>query len=437
MDRISDLSDDLLLKIVSSLPTKNVVATMLLSKRWRFIWTMLPSLDFDYGSDSEIEPSEYGKFIKYVDRTMVLNRAPVLETLKFKVGPCYGSEDLGTWIRIGMVRGVLELETVQDYEFDDSIELPMTLYTYEKLEVLKLTRAIVVDVPDDVWFPSLKTLHLVSVKYKTKETHRKLLPGCPVLEDLVLDKTLNGFDVGSIYVDVPSLQRLSILDTYEEANQGDPAVGLCMIVMNVPSLKYLNFVDTFGDLCLCENMPEVVEANVRVVYEDPKKLLESIPSVKRLYLCLSASLETIKQFVSQHRVGFHHLLHLELCGGCEGWWDLLTWMLESSPKLQRNNGFYEGISRIKGQWRGPTSVPGCLMFHLHTFKWEDYESKDQEKRILTYILKNARQLTTADISSWRSYSGDLNELVSLPRASSSCQLMVNGEKLVAACSNKI
>uniref|UniRef100_A0A1J3F1X8 Putative FBD-associated F-box protein n=1 Tax=Noccaea caerulescens TaxID=107243 RepID=A0A1J3F1X8_NOCCA len=76
MDRISNLSDDLLLKIVSSLPTKNVVATMILSKRWRFLWTMVPRLDFDY---------EYGKFVKYVDRSMVLNRAPVLEKLELGV----------------------------------------------------------------------------------------------------------------------------------------------------------------------------------------------------------------------------------------------------------------------------------------------------------------------------------------------------------------
>uniref|UniRef100_A0A1J3GD10 Putative FBD-associated F-box protein n=1 Tax=Noccaea caerulescens TaxID=107243 RepID=A0A1J3GD10_NOCCA len=93
MDRISNLSDDLLLKIVSSLPTKNVVATMILSKRWRFLWTMVPRLDFDYGY--KIEPSdEYGKFVKYVDRSMVLNRAPVLEKLELGVGPCCGVREL-------------------------------------------------------------------------------------------------------------------------------------------------------------------------------------------------------------------------------------------------------------------------------------------------------------------------------------------------------
>lgn len=63
-----------------------------------------------------------------------------------------------------------------------------------------------------------------------------------------------------------------------------------MTVINAPSLMYLNFVDYHDDLCLCENMPEVVVANVKVVYNSPEKLLGSIPSVKRLCLCLPASL---------------------------------------------------------------------------------------------------------------------------------------------------
>jgi len=31
---------------------------------------------------------------------------------------------------------------------------------------------------------------------------------------------------------------------------------------------------------------------------------------------------------------FYQLVHLELCGDALMWWDLLTWMLQSSPKLQ-------------------------------------------------------------------------------------------------------
>ncbi|CAA7028119.1 unnamed protein product [Microthlaspi erraticum] len=434
MVRISNLSDDLLLKIVSSLPTKNVAATMLLSKRWRFLWTMLPKLHFnnnhDYGSDSELQHSEYEKFVKYVDRSLVLNRAPVLETLKFKVCPCCSSEDLATWIRIGMVREVRELE-ISDWSEEpfihgrSSIVLPRSLYTYAKLEVLKLADVVVLDVPTDVFFPSLKSLHLQCVEYGsgTDGSYRTLLSGCPVLEELVLDACDN-FGLPPLSVDMHTLQRLSILGKFYP---GNGKRLYYTVVFNVPSLKYLKFVDCYGDLCLSRNMPEVVEANVCVTHQNREKLLESLTSVKRLCLCLAAPM-------LQHRIGFYHLLHLELCGGYAGWWDLLTWMLESSPKLQLLKlctcNQHVGAEPIEGHWREPSSVPECLMFHLHTFNWKPYNLEDEEKKIVAYILKNARELKTAGISMWTmDYSKILQAqkfLVSLPRASSSCQLKLNG-----------
>lgn len=74
---------------------------------------------------------------------------------------------------------------------------------------------------------------------------------------------------------------------------------------------------------------------------------------------------------------------------------------------------------------------------LHTLKWKDFKIKDEEKNIVAYILKNARQLKTADISACKRYSKKersqkLSDLVSLPRGSSSCQLMLDWEKLVVA-----
>lgn len=428
MDRISNLSDDLLLKIFSYLPTKYVVTTTLLSKRWNSVWTMVPRFDFDDGF--ELDPSRYQTFTHHVDKTMSLRTSPILESLRFDVGPCCGTEDMVTWIRRGMAQGVHELEIFHTEEHlkeeHRPIKLPKSLYAYENLEVLKLTYSVALDVPLDVWFPCLKTLHLISVKYETKGCHSRLLSGCPVLEELVLDKSLNGHSMRAFYVEMPKLQRLSVVDVCEEPNYG--VDGLHMTVINVPSLKCLSFVDYFDDLCLCENMPEVVVANVKVVYNSPEKLLASIPSVKRLCLCLSASL-------LHSCIGFCHLVHLEICAASRGWWNLLTWMLESSPKLQVLkirvcNERPCTMKSIRGHWRGSSSVPECLMSHLHTFKWKNYNAKDEEKKIVAYILKNARRLKIVGISGWRYYSKEerskkLNELVSLPRASSSCQLLMD------------
>ncbi|XP_010485183.1 PREDICTED: putative FBD-associated F-box protein At3g50710 [Camelina sativa] len=388
----SDLSDDLLLKILSSLPAKDMVGTMLLSKRWKFLWTMVTKLHFDdsfkdYYCDDEDEDYvtdgenifPYRRFRQYVDKFMILHKSHVLETLTFEIGLVSRADDLATWIRIAIARQVRELEihrSIAD-NIDYTFTLPLDLYTYDKLVVLKLCGSIVLDVPLMVSLSSLKSLHLLSVLlYHDEESHCRLLKGCPVLEELVVDK----------------------------------------------------YIYDFGHSCLCENMPEVVEANVKLVCKFPEKLMRSLNSVKHLSLCLQGSM-------LKPRSRYNQLVHLELCRCSIMWWDLLTRMLKISPKLQVlklnkcQEPFYDSpIVPIKGSWE-PSSVPECLVSHLKTFEWKYYNGSHEEKKVVAYILKHARHLKTATVSaeelSTKIPTRQRKELVSLPRASASCKLVLD------------
>ncbi|CAA7042256.1 unnamed protein product [Microthlaspi erraticum] len=50
-DMISDLPNDLLIHILSLLPPQDALNTMVLSKRWRFLWTTVPKLVIDFNFD--------------------------------------------------------------------------------------------------------------------------------------------------------------------------------------------------------------------------------------------------------------------------------------------------------------------------------------------------------------------------------------------------
>ncbi|KFK32737.1 hypothetical protein AALP_AA6G282500 [Arabis alpina] len=56
-DRIGGLPEPLVLQVLSSLPTKDVVATNVLSKRWRSFWKVVPNLEFE----------SYGNIRKFVE----------------------------------------------------------------------------------------------------------------------------------------------------------------------------------------------------------------------------------------------------------------------------------------------------------------------------------------------------------------------------------
>ncbi|RID41087.1 hypothetical protein BRARA_J01074, partial [Brassica rapa] len=337
MDKISSLSDDLLLKILSSLCTKDVLSTMFFSKRWKFLWTMVPKLDFEHGTSCyDDTKEEYTRFCQYVDRFLVLHKSPVLETLN----------------------------------------------------------------------------------YENEESHRRLLRGCPVLEELVVDKTDN-WSVRSSSVVMPSLERLSVLNQYRDyeayTDKLEHESYNDRVTINVLSLKYLNYVDIidYGHLCLSEDMPELVEAHVKLVCKNHEKLMRSLTAVKRLSLCL------FNHSMVQHRIGFDQLVHLELCGCSPKWWDLLTWILKSSPKLQVLKLNQEEcfcsvkpierwweelntcpIKLMEGRWGQLSSVPECLTFHLNTFEWNYYNGRREEKKLVAYIQRTAKRLKIAEISAW-------------------------------------
>ncbi|KAF7842717.1 F-box/LRR-repeat protein 25-like [Senna tora] len=160
VDRISILPDEVLHLILSYLETKLAVQTCVLSKRWRYLWTGISTLDFDESSFSD--DSSFEEFLNHV----LLHRDHSKAICQFKMS--YGNiEDVDItksvidfFVKHG--RGIQDLALSSNNTERDF--LPHSywnlLHSWDSLKILTL-EDISVNANADYEFVSLITLHLI------------------------------------------------------------------------------------------------------------------------------------------------------------------------------------------------------------------------------------------------------------------------------------
>lgn len=286
-DRISQLPEELLLRILSLLPVKDVVLTMVLSKRWKFLWMLVPTLEYDHAMYQDAEGSRFSRFVY---GSLLLHEAPVLECLRLKLDRESGSAvDIGVWVRTAVKRYVRELDIdIDSPSVLTPVILPWSSYAggCKTLVTLILSNMTLLDASSlPASFPSLRILSLVKMKYPSEEFINNLLASCPVLEDLAVEHCSDD-NVTVLAVQIPSLKTLSLRKRPDDIDE-DKATGF---VIDTPSLVSFEIIDHCGELCIVEsNMPEIVYVNLDINYLRPWKMLSSLSSVKQLELCLTSS----------------------------------------------------------------------------------------------------------------------------------------------------
>uniref|UniRef100_M4FFH6 F-box domain-containing protein n=1 Tax=Brassica campestris TaxID=3711 RepID=M4FFH6_BRACM len=172
MGMISDLPDQMLLEILSWLPTTQVVATMLLSKQWKFLWRQVPKLYYNY---SEHEGRDFSEFV-----SRSLQSQAVAEPENF------------------FSRFVLELEIDLTAAQNPMITaLPKSMYTCETLSCLRLKALVLDDIPEDypICLSSLNYLYIsVSIQVSADKFIGKLSAGAPLLKKTVVQGPVYGDD---------------------------------------------------------------------------------------------------------------------------------------------------------------------------------------------------------------------------------------------------
>jgi len=196
LDRISNLSDDILIHIISSLPTKQAFLTSILSKRWKNLWCYVPDVEFIEAKDSGSKDS-FDEFVYYVLRSR--------ETA--------GNHSIRSFI----MNVEHHSSRLYDLVVGKSPELPYTtILTCTTLVVLKLNFMDMGDKfsPFNVTLPSLKTLHLTNITFEQDDDLMYLIEGCPILEDLHLFEVFDGTYADCNWKTLTMLNRADVTECY-------------------------------------------------------------------------------------------------------------------------------------------------------------------------------------------------------------------------------
>ncbi|CAF1935613.1 unnamed protein product [Brassica oleracea var. botrytis] len=434
IDRISALHDDLLVNILSQVPTKDAVTTMVLSKRWALVWTMVPKLEYEDTS------KEGGKNLwRLVDKSLQLHKAPVLESMHIQAERQFTDDaDVGKCVSYAVDHNVREISLIIPSFILPSqpkiLLLPSNFYTSKTLVNLTLScSALVVDVPSLACFPFLQTLALLNVVFNDESSHARLLANCPALSYLHVIRYYSD-NVTRFIVKVPSLKSFTYTDNHER-------YSAMPLVLYSPGLQHLSIFD-YGDLGSIQNMPHLETAYVGHLVPQPNdKFLRSFSSVGSLHLrlmdveCFSAinfprlmkfKLHLFKPSFSELRPGYSEYCSLEP----------LMLFLHNSPILKvltisYGVGLY--YEDLPLSWNQQSSVPGCLLAHLEIFVWDKFGGRRrQERECVEYILANSKCLKTATVLPRCYYSLEekekmVGDIKSLYRVSTSSQLITHSD----------
>ncbi|KAF3528997.1 hypothetical protein DY000_02039391 [Brassica cretica] len=413
---INKLPEDLRCHILSFLSTKDAALTSVLSKSWRDLFTLIPSLDLDdstFMPDERPEECERTSFMEFVNRVLALHsNSPIT---KFSVR-CHKGVDsylVGDWIVKALRRGATDVTLILLFpsRLLHTCTHPNIFFHGQNLIKLKVGCGGLGPFQhslfrEDVIFTKLRTLHLNSIdisRHYGDVIFARLLSKCPVLEELIVNCIKwHGWKSGAS-VSSSTLKRLTIdcehyyhesdymlrhgPDEEDSDNLGEPLVVPAhfgtqkprYVSFYTPNLIYLNYADFVALNYPLVKLDSLVEARLDVGPNqgqmrardsdefqapwDATNLIMGIHNVQTLHLT-SDTLEVIADFCKMVPV-FHNLNHLSIESDDERGWHALPLLLINCPSLQTLvfHGLYHRVTDGCGDacdCISPWSSSSCL-----------------------------------------------------------------------------
>ncbi|KAI3683757.1 hypothetical protein L1987_84272 [Smallanthus sonchifolius] len=425
-DFIGKLHDALLIQILSLLPESDANRTRILSNRWKNLWAFLPNLHFVMPFCWSIE--EINKFHDSVDQTLALRDGMPVQRFYLYCSKNCNYDRVYDWLCKVVKCRVEEIE----------LRFPADRFTVRfcwdlfracsSLVSLTLRGEFLLHVPDDeLLFPCLKKIELVSIVYSGDESFANLISGCPVLEELFVERQLIGqFDNMERFLVVsPSLKRLRLSFAL-------CVIGVYKVVIDAPKLEYLNILDVMStDYSLTKPL-SLTEAHIRTLtdgqVESVGQLMTCLSSVKILTLT-DSTLMALSYVYGLNMPMFPNLVKFVVGIDVVWGWNILPTLLDNMPNLEHIT-FADGLLPFPRaqhifnmRWSPPVEVPACLPFKMKEIIIENRETiSPEEFNLIRYLLRHSNNLESLTINAHKIDARRREQMSKFYRASKSCRI---------------
>ncbi|KAL4590299.1 hypothetical protein LXL04_003227 [Taraxacum kok-saghyz] len=177
LDLISKMPDAILVLILSRLPyTEEQIRSSILSRRWRYLWTAIPSIRLHFGSRDKLKKSEFKEFTYWV----LASKTVDLDIFRLRCHNHYRASTIWRWVHLAVMRNIKQLDlSFLIKKETEVIPLPRYLVNRDSLESD--------DAACDLSLPNLKTMLLrTTMEAFTVDELIQILKYCPKLENLTL-----------------------------------------------------------------------------------------------------------------------------------------------------------------------------------------------------------------------------------------------------------
>ncbi|KAH9673348.1 F-box/LRR-repeat protein [Citrus sinensis] len=409
-DRISCLPDEILRHILSFLPTKNAVATCVLSSKWRLVWALLPNLCFDdrlclmYENTRALTEDASTRFEDFVNRVILCDLGKI-NKFSLRCSRLINFSRLKSWVSCAVMRNVVEIElNLDNYKhIKEAIELPESIYTSRALEVVKLNlKFFIKNPPPGNFFPSVKTLQ-VALNNLDKNFPEWLFSNCPVLEYLSIKGYLYVGDLVTLNISSLTLKRLTL--ELVDCAGSDTELE---VVIRAPNLEYLYIKDYLPVSYTVDELHSLTKAvvdidceyigefqSIDIVAQGVVQLLRGVNNTKFLswakgILYALVFARQIEDFFPTFPFLTRFALEVDDSG-----WHLLPLIFSRMPNLESLVFEVDEDTDFDCWWaEEPLSLPDCFLPHVKTIEMRGFAGRKNELKLIKFLLKNCEVLNT-------------------------------------------